>query len=358
MQYKEVKSIVDTAINNGINFLDIFMAEANVRSNIGNALAGRRKDIVIQGHLGAVINNNQPAVSRDLNSVKSFFDDFLTRMKTDYVDIGYLHFVDRLEELQIILDGSIAKYALSLKKSKVIHLIGLSTHNIDVAITAINSGLIDCLMFPINPAFDLMPKSQNIFDIFDKEKHAVNNWYTMQVERQKLYDLCLEKEIALVAMKPLGGGMLLNKQLSPFQIPLSVQQCIEYCLSNAAVTTAMVGCKNVNEVVNLKQYYNIIKNHTNVFDALASSSFQKDKLNCMYCNHCLPCPQHIDIAAVIKYYDIARASEGKHNYIANHYFNLKHKASDCIKCYKCVERCPFGIKIVDYMTNITEFFGQ
>lgn len=51
--YDTVKSVIDAALEEGINYLDVFMSEPNVRTNIGRALEGRRDSVMIQGHIGA-----------------------------------------------------------------------------------------------------------------------------------------------------------------------------------------------------------------------------------------------------------------------------------------------------------------
>ena len=48
---EEVRADFDFAIRNGINFLDLYASNPELRSNIGAALAGRREKFVIQGHL-------------------------------------------------------------------------------------------------------------------------------------------------------------------------------------------------------------------------------------------------------------------------------------------------------------------
>ena len=47
--YEECKAIIDCAERLGINILDCWMSEPNVRANIGKALAGRRESWFIQG---------------------------------------------------------------------------------------------------------------------------------------------------------------------------------------------------------------------------------------------------------------------------------------------------------------------
>ncbi len=51
---EEVRADFDFAIRNGINFLDLYASNPELRSNIGAALAGRREKFVIQGHLCSV----------------------------------------------------------------------------------------------------------------------------------------------------------------------------------------------------------------------------------------------------------------------------------------------------------------
>lgn len=357
LEYSQIKSIIDIALEGHINFLDVFMAQPTVRRHIGKALGKRRKQVILQGHIGAVMCNNQPSVSRDINEAKQHFEDFMTLMNTDYVDIGYLHFIDNIKELDDVIEGEIMAYASQLKNKGTIRAIGLSTHNVDVAIKAVDNNWIDCLMFPVNPAFDLMPKKQNIFDIFVKEQHHTEKWFEMQKERQRLYDLCKTRGVKVVAMKPLGGGMLLNKDFSPFQVELSVHQCVNYCLNIPIVASAMVGCRTEDEIHHLIKYPLTSDRKKAFAPRLAQSNLSKEIKNCMYCNHCLPCPQEIDIATVMKYYDIARVN-GQDNYIKNHYNRLDKKAIDCIECNQCSERCPFGIEVVDYMRKITDFFGD
>lgn len=77
--------------------------------------------------------------------------------------------------------------------------------------------------------------------------------------------------------------------------------------------------------------------------------------NCVYCNHCQPCPAGIDIGIVNKYYDLALAG-GKMT--ADHYGKLKIKADACIKCGHCDKRCPFKVKQQSKMQKIAEYFGK
>ncbi len=48
-----IQSVLDEAFEQGINILDLFMSQPQVRMDIGQALHGRRERMQIQGHIGA-----------------------------------------------------------------------------------------------------------------------------------------------------------------------------------------------------------------------------------------------------------------------------------------------------------------
>ena len=88
---EESKKIIDTADENGINYIDIFMPQAPTRDNIGAALEGRRERFIIQGHLCTVYEDEQYMRTRDIEKTKASFKDLLARLRTDYIDVGMIH---------------------------------------------------------------------------------------------------------------------------------------------------------------------------------------------------------------------------------------------------------------------------
>ena len=55
----EVREVVSYCEKAGINILDCWMSEPNVRSNIGAAIKGSREKWIIQGHFGSTWQNGQ-----------------------------------------------------------------------------------------------------------------------------------------------------------------------------------------------------------------------------------------------------------------------------------------------------------
>ena len=130
---EEVRVIIDRCEASGINILDCWMSEPNVRSNIGAAIKGRRDKWIIQGHIGSTWQNGQYVRTRELGQVKVAVADLLNRLQTDYVDLGMIHFVDEVAEFERIISGEFIDYIRGLKQSGLIRHIGMSTHNPAVA---------------------------------------------------------------------------------------------------------------------------------------------------------------------------------------------------------------------------------
>lgn len=359
--YNTVKAVIDSALNAGINYLDVFMSEPDVRTNIGKVLDGKRDKVMIQGHIGSCWVNGQYKVSRDLNECKAAFDDLLCRLGTDYIDIGFIHFVDKETDWADIQNSEFMKYAISLKESGIIRAIGLSSHNPVTAKIAIESGLIDVLMFSLNPAYDLVPKDKDMTDIFSETVEGKEQDFTnlkLEPARAELYRACEERGVAITVMKTLAMGTLLSKERSPLGVALTEAQCISYALSRPAVSSVVIGMQRISDVEHAIEYYNASPEQRDHSEVLASLGMFKSSGRCMYCNHCLPCPSKIDIAAVNKYLDLVELDKRPADSVKQHYSSLENTAKFCIECGACVKRCPFDVSVIDRMHRAIEVFGS
>ena len=200
---EEVRADFDFAIRNGINFLDLYASNPELRSNIGAALAGRREKFVIQGHLCSVWEGGQYLRTRDPEKSLAAFEDLLARLGTDYVEIGMIHYVDAEADLREVLDGPIMRLAQRLRSEGRIRHIGLSSHNPVVAHMAARTGLIDVLMFSVNPCYDLLPPSDDVDTLWADESYA-RELHNIDPERQRLYEFCEREGIAIDVMKAYG----------------------------------------------------------------------------------------------------------------------------------------------------------
>jgi len=351
-----VIEVIDEAFSQGINIFDIFMSEPNVRTNIGKALKGRREKVIIQGHIGAIWKNGQYARSQDINECKEAFEDLLTRLDTTYIDIGMLHYVDSEENFDSVFHGEIIAYAKELKEKGIIKTIGLSSHVTEFAKRAVETDLIDVLMFSLNPAFDLMPSNMSLDDIFEEEntKKAMQN--QIDPERMELYHVCKRHGTAITVMKAYMAGRLLREKQSPFGVAMTTAQCIHYALSRPAVASALIGCATPDEIRKSVAYEFATGKEMDFSEVLKKTFTARGK--CVYCNHCLPCPEQIDIAQVNKYIDLADTSAKVPPTVKAHYEALSKHAGDCTSCKECEARCPFGVKVSARMRDAVKCFGK
>nr|WP_122012613.1 aldo/keto reductase [Maliibacterium massiliense] len=357
--YEQVAAVIDAALAGGINALDVFMSEPQVRTDIGRALGARRRDVVLQGHIGAAWVDGQYLRTRDIDLCKTYFEDLLTRLGTDYIDVGMIHYVDTRRDFETVFGGPVIAYAQQLKAQGVIKCIGMSSHDPVAALEAAKTGLIDVLMFSVNPAYDLMPGETPLDDMFAAQKYANAALQGIHPARAELYRYCAAHDIAITVMKGLAAGTLLDAARSPFGVAMRLEQCMAYCLQRPAVASMMLGAADVAQVRAALAYEEADDAAKDYAEVLASTPKYAVKGRCMYCNHCLPCPAHIDIAQVNKLYDMALASEGvPAASVVGHYEGLEHTASDCIACRRCERNCPFGVHVIERMHQAAVLFGK
>jgi len=341
---KYVTSIVHEALDKGINYIDLFSANPGIRDKIGLALEGKREKTIVAAHLGVSEKRGQYCRTRNEGESQKFFTDFLSRLRTDWVDILMLHFIDLEDDYERAFNGGILEIAQKYQSEGKARFIGMSSHDLEVSLKAVRSGYIDVLMYPINMTNNAMPN------------------------RETLLNACITEKVGLVAMKPFAGGTLLRGNAGVFTDSLSSGwrsfhrkhaisstpiQCISYVLSQAGVSTVVPGIRSVSELQEILLFINADSEEKS-FNVLVENYDRYLEGGCVYCGHCLPCPASIDIARVNRLVDTA-----KHVFTENlysEYNELTAKASDCTECKKCMERCPFHVDVISHMKEAKRLF--
>ena len=352
---EECKAVIEACEKLGVNILDCWMSEPNVRTNIGAAIVGHREQWYIQGHIGSTWQDGQYVRTRDLAYVKPAFVDLLTRMQTDYIDLGMIHYVDQEADWNDIVNGPFLQYVLELKAAGTIRHIGLSTHNPKIARKSAESGFVEMILFSINPAFDMLPASEDIDAYFDNKYDTVQGG--IDPERAELYQLCEQHDVGITVMKGYAGGRLFDAERSPFGVALTPIQCLHYCLTRPAVASVMVGVDTPEQMREAAHYAEATQEEKDYASVLAGAPKHAYSGQCTYCGHCKPCPMDIDIAMVNKLYDLAVMQPEVPASVKAHYEALNATAADCIGCGGCEERCPFGVKVVERMEKAAALFG-
>lgn len=329
-----VTGVIREALDRGVNYFDLFYAQPDLRDVMGRAFTGRRQSALLAAHLGAGHKDGQYARTRDLAEAEALIADFLRRYHTDYVDVLYVHNSDDQEDYDFVMgSGGFLEAARRFREQGKARLIGFSGHIVSTSLQAVESGEIDVLMFPVNIA-----------------GHAVEG-------RRRLLEACRAHGVGVVAMKPYAGGRLLRPDsvldLEPHLLgadggtlhverpaPPTPVQCLAYVLSLPAVSTMVPGCRSVAELsaaLAVLEATAAERDFSGLMEVLALYT----EGECVYCNHCLPCPSGIDIGRTLR---LADETEGRPTAAQRAaYAALPATAEECIQCGLCTERCPFGV---------------
>ena len=351
------RRLFDAAEELGINCFDLYASDPAVRGAVGEALEGRREKFFIQAHLCSVWQDGQYKRSRSMPEVRAAFEEMMRLLRTDFLAVGMIHYCDALSDWEEIERGGVLEFARDLKRQGRIRHVGLSSHNPQVGLRAVESGVIEVLMFSVNPCYDLMPPSEDVEELWNDENYKAP-LLNMDPERQRLYETCQRLGVGVTVMKCFGGGDLLNAELSPAGTALTVNQCIHYALSRPAAASVLVGAHSAEQLRDCAAYDDASEEERDYAPALASFPKIRWKGHCMYCGHCEPCPARIDIASVTKFLNLAVAQGGLPETVREHYAALEHHAGECVRCGTCEPRCPFEVPIRENMRRAAETFGS
>ena len=354
---EEVREWLDVMEAAGVNCIDLYTPNPEFRSNLGQALRGRREKFVLQAHLCTIWKDGQYKRTRSIGEVREGFEDQLRRLETDHVEIGMIHYVDSLTDWEEVCTGPVLEYALKLKKAGTIGCLGLSSHNPQVALAAVNAGLIDVLMFSVNPCYDLQPGGEDLEELWAPKNYAAP-LLNMDPERQALYETCQRLGVGITVMKAFGGGDLLSDTLSPAGKALTVNQCLQYALDRPGVGCVMSGARTLEDLKKSIAFEEAPEAERDYASALAALPKISWKGHCMYCGHCAPCPMGIEVANVTKFLNLSLAQGAVPETVREHYAALEHGAGECVQCGACEKRCPFEVPVMENMRRAAGLFGR
>lgn len=342
--------VIHMAIERGINYFDLFYAQPDFRDTMGAAFKGYRDKVILAAHLGAAETDGQYEKTRDPKICEHFFHDFLKRYDTGHVDILLLHNIDTQEDYNDLMKpGSLLGMASRFQREGKARFIGFSGHNTVTSRHAVESGNIDVLLFPINLANHALPG------------------------RKELLDACITHQIGLVIMKPFAGGNLLSEerlikvadmQMGRRELPgarmrftksrtITPVQCLSYVLAQDGVSTVVPGCASVEQLEASLACLDATEEEKN-YTLLLPGFEVFETGQCVYCNHCLPCPSEIDVGLTTRL--MKKAEQELTPELQNQYDEMPAKASDCIQCGDCMDRCPFAVDVISNMEQAVAVF--
>jgi len=304
----EAVSVVKHCFDLGVTFFDTANMYPTSEEKIGTALKTVREKVVIA----------TKTTKRDAKEAVAHIDLSLRQIKTNWIDIYQLHNVSNEEALeQVLAPQGAYDAARKARAAGKIRFIGISSHNIQIAIKALKTGLFQTLQFPFN---------------FIENDPA-----------NELFPLARKNDVGIIGMKPLGGGLLERADLCfgflqqhPYVVPIP----------------GIRSKKEADEIIGLyRDPTQLSKADLKEMENIRSVIGERF---CHRCEYCMPCDQGVQIPSVLLFKSIANrvSREGVKAWLEKPMENVVK----CIECGECEEKCPYNLPIIDMLKENLALF--
>jgi hypothetical protein len=329
-------SVVKRAFDLGINYFDTAKFDGDSEEKIGTALKNVRDKCIIATKTGARTKKES------LEDAKSS----LRRLKTDRIDLIQLHGIDDEKTLAKAMnqDGSLRTCKQARSKG-LVDFIGITGHKPRVLVKAVETGEFDTVLVPLN-----VVTRQALEELLPAAKEHDVGVAIMKPLSAKTSTLttCLYKpSLSLVSDEPELKAWLGDDQNS------IVSGALRYVLSQDIAVT-IPGLKSIGEV-------EVAVKVGRDFDGLTQR--EKDSFNvqvgegyCRDCGLCMPCPQNLNIAAILRFHTLYSAY-GLKNWATKLYDGLEVKVDKCSECGQCIAKCPYQLPITSMLQKAKDDFS-
>lgn len=337
LEAEEAVSLVQKAFDLGTNYFDTARNYGDSEEKLGLALQDIRDDCIIATKTG---NKTKKESSKDIS--KS-----LQKLRTDRIDALQLHGIDD----EITLSKAVGKDGVlqtckEARRKGQINFIGISSHRPNILVKAIKTGEFDTVLVPLNI---LTPQAT-----------------------EELLPVAKEHDVGVVVMKPfafkIANIMTWRYNPSPSFFSeepelkaflgednyLRVRNALDFIISQD-ISTIIPGFKSIEEVekaVKAEKEIRKLKPKESQF-----SLFNLEERYCRDCGLCLPCPQKVNIPAILRFYDLYRMCKLQ-TWAKKLYTGLEVKAENCNDCGACEPKCPYEIPIHTRLKEISEKFSK
>lgn len=311
--YEQAEAALNYALDHGINYIDTAAGYRNSEEIIGLAISHRRGEYFLA----------TKTAQRGYEEAKSEIERSLVRMKTDYIDLLQIHYVNRPQEFQAAMaeDGAY-RAALEAKQEGKVRFIGITGHRPELLAKWVQRGDFDATLFHLNLG----------------QPFAVSD----------LIPAMRELGMARIAMKPLSGGF--------FQ---PVEQALRYSYSQD-VHVVLSGMASVEEVrSNLAALETEVSEEERLeLEGLAARLGGHDCRRCNYCS----CPIGIPIPDVMISSRI-RDTFGLLPKGDGFYQKHKEKLLSCADYEPCREKplceaqCPYHLPMSSVVRGAVSYFA-
>jgi aryl-alcohol dehydrogenase-like predicted oxidoreductase len=256
MKDSESLAAIETALELGVNFIDTSDAYGAGYSEtlLGNALQGKRDKVILAtkgGNVMAGPNRGQRVFEPDY--IARVMDESLQRLQTDYIDLYQLH----NPTVEVIERGAVWEVLQRAKQAGKIRHYGVSINTMEEGIAAVKDGRTETIQVEYNllvqePAEKIFPLAQqaNVGIIARVPlRRGILTGKMSRADEQRFTgdDLRARSFKGEVLAKELAKAEQLRFLVHGAAKTLG-QAAIAFCLAHPAVSTAIAGARNSEQM--------------------------------------------------------------------------------------------------------------
>jgi hypothetical protein len=294
---EEAVNLLRHSYEKGITFYDTANAYVDSEKKIGQALEGVRPRVILATKTG----------KRDAQGAATHLKYSLLDLRTEYIDLYQFHNVSTETDLnQILAPGGAYETAENARKEGRIRHIGITSHDLRTALGACKTGKFATLQFP--------------FNFIEKEP------------QDELFQVARTLGMGLIAMKPLGGGILNQAAL-----------CFRF-LRQFPDVLPIPGFSTPREIDEILGFYQSPNTLTPEDEkAMEALRAELGDTFCHRCGYCMPCEHGVKISEIMGFRSMAGrfAPEVAIRMTRKAMATVEH----CVQCGECREKCPYHIEI-------------
>jgi len=289
--------VLRRAYEQGITFYDTANIYRDSEEKIGRAFDGMRKKIVLA----------TKTFLRDADKATKHIENSLRMLKTDHIDLYQLHQVAQEKDLLAVTapKGALEAVTKAQKQGKV-RFIGVTSHNLAMAVKLVKTGLFATIQFPFNFIED-EPKGE-------------------------LHSEARKRGMGILGMKPFAGGVIDNARIA-----------IKFLRQHHDVIP-LVGFDSeasVDEVVSFYGRANRVTKKDR--ELMGKYRVELGKKFCHRCEYCQPCPHGVMITPAMAYNIVA--SRMSPDVAVDFSRVMMESVKLCEECGECEERCPYELPV-------------
>lgn len=202
---RTVDRLLNEVLDLGINYIDTAPAYGLSEERIGQAIAHRRREYIISTKAGEIFENGRSSYDFTQRAVHQSVHRSLRRLRTDVLDIVFVHATH--DDRNVLDETDVVPALHALRDEGLILRIGLSAYTTEAFDAALSWA--DAIML---------------------EYHLENRTL------EPVMAAASERSVAVIVKKGLGSGHL------------HAAQAIEFVLSNTGVTSLLIGSLNLNHL--------------------------------------------------------------------------------------------------------------